>query len=160
MLVQSRWEDWTLRDRFALLACAVFRRRRCLSWGDSGSSAGDTCPAGDWGAACCGACCCCPCCCAIAAPARSSVNTKLSLEKSFMNASWTPLYLVLLLIDAFVFVLPQLPGLDLGLPARAVALAPLAAAIGERVVVPGLGVALSLVAAFAFGNLLAFAASG
>src|SRR6266480_1901664 len=61
-----------------------------------------------------------------------------------------------LLVDAYVFVLAELARLDLVFPARAVALRPLAAAVGERRVVPGLRVGLALVLAFLeVGDLLA-----
>src|SRR6266851_7922177 len=63
-----------------------------------------------------------------------------------------------LLGDAHVFVLSVLPGLDLVLPARSVALGPLAAAVDERRVVPGRRVRLALVLALLeVGDLLALA---
>src|SRR5205807_10672593 len=72
----------------------------------------------------------CRCCwesdCANAAPAESKASSARS--KTLMFGT--------LLGDAYVFVLAELPGLDLVLPARAVALGPLAA-VGERRVVPG-----------------------
>src|SRR3989442_9627043 len=64
-----------------------------------------------------------------------------------------------LLVDAHVFVLAELPRLDLVLPAGAVALGPLAAAVGERRVVPGRRVGLALVLAFLeVGDLVALGA--
>src|SRR3954464_5595125 len=131
MLVKAGAPDCTLFQTGALLPGWVTWRSCCVSCaGGTGS--------------CCGACC---ACCAIAAPAKSRTARKENLiYASCCSAALPSLDLIGLLVDAFVFVLALLAGLELGFPAGAVALAPLAAAVGERVIVPGLAVALALVA--------------
>src|SRR5688572_6100521 len=89
--------------------------------------------------------------------ARHSASKRILIQDSFRG----PLYL---LVDAFVLVLRELALLDLVFPARLVALGPLAAAQfrDRRLAVPGLAVALALVALLGLrlDDLVALAAGG
>src|SRR5258705_1924124 len=150
MLVKAGLPDWTSRHAGALLPGWVAWRSRSACGPLTGaSSCGAACCCGaDCGCGACFGSCFGAVCCAVATPARARDNAR---KRILINSSVRgPLYL---LIDAFVFVLPELAGLDLGLPPRTVALAPLAPAVGERIVFPRLGVALALVAALALGAL-------
>src|SRR4051812_20034631 len=91
---------------------------------------------------CCGAC-------ASAAPPATSETAANKLQKKRMP-------ILLLIADALVFVLPVVARLDLVLPAHAIALGPLPAAVPKRLVVPGTTVGLALILALLVDHDLLF----